>query len=371
MRILSVAAILMVSGAAAAAQTTLPVQPAVPAKFAGVYRMATAELVPPGTPGSTRSGPNVLFNNMLYTPYFATPTPGQEWVDEGALLNRNACATDQINGFDLAYCSAAADPTGNSGTITIRFYDQNVVCGGPPAWPSANCAYQLTGLPLGTPSGSTQCWNVHIDLGGGFECPATLAGSFHTEPSASSFGWSILVQQPITGPSCRTGGYQTYDSFTAYDRANGRPLGCHSFGGNPRASFGMKLYGPMANGIRYRSEAPAYPRPLDTLELVAASPIAQGRPADWEVSPVLSGHNYWLMVSTRPQDRAVLNGQGTLLLSAGDTLGLSPLSMPNGMGFFSVPGSPPGRIYVQAVETVGAFTQANVTALSNGLVHCF
>ncbi|TAH38236.1 MAG: hypothetical protein EYC70_06330 [Planctomycetota bacterium] len=364
----SIAFLASLSAAASAQAPSL--ERAVPARFAGVYRVADGTLLPPDAPNGARSGPSVLFNNMLHTVYFATPNPGEEWVDEGGLLDRNPCGQDQINGFDLPYCSAEPDATGNSGTLTIRFYDEMALCSGPPAWPAANCGYLITGVPLGSPTGDTRCWTLRVDLSGGFECPATLAQSFGTASTSMLFGWSIVVHQPVTGPSLRTGGYLTYDTVATFARPGGY-LGCRSFGFFPSARFGMKMYGPLPNGMRYRSQDPAYPRPLDTLELITTLPIEQGRPATWQVTAPQAGRSYWLVLSTLPQDRGVLGGQGTLLVSLADMATAQPIAMPNGVGFLNLPFNPPARLYVQAVETNGPFSPANVTALSNGMTHCF
>ena len=67
-----------------------------------------------------------------------------------------------MNSFDFTYCSATPDATGNSISIGITFYDENVFCAGP-TFTGASCLYDILGLPGGDANGALQCWIVTID----------------------------------------------------------------------------------------------------------------------------------------------------------------------------------------------------------------
>lgn len=357
-----------------AAQGQPIAQQAVTPKHFGTYKMATGEWIPATT--STRSGPEVLFNNTTPTNYYSAGGANQEWVDEGGLKDRNACETEQINGFIFAYCSTQRDLTQNSGTITITFYDDTTPCVGPSAFPVPNCAYQITGLPLGTPIGTIQCWNVTVDLDNGFECPTTLASNFRTEDANGAnrrFGWGFLPLQNNTGPIIAERGYRNDPNFVWFDRTNNTFTGCFNLPGGPPANFHMKMFGPPANSRRYYSADPAYPRALDTLALINTTPVTKGPPAEtWQVVNTTAGRSYWLVLSSTAVDNPVIGGTATLLAGFTTQLGPSPVMMPGGTLTADIPLTFPGTVlFTQAAETVGPLTAANVRAVSNGTAHCF
>ncbi|TAH37034.1 MAG: hypothetical protein EYC70_08610 [Planctomycetota bacterium] len=332
--------------------------------------MATGELLPSADANAPRRGPEVIFNNTIPDRYYAWPGyggPNQEWVDEGGLKDRNACLDEQVNGFDFNYCSSLADATGTSGVIEIAFYDDFIVCGGPPGWPASQCSYVLSGLPLGTPSGVIQCWTVAVDLSGGFECPATLRSSFRTEGSAPHglFGWGFIPYQDETGPLLRRGGYNSQCCFEWFDRNNRLHLGCFCVGCIPPESFGMRLYGPRANARRYVSDDPAWPRPLDTLSLDAQTAVAAAQPATWQVVNALAGRSYWLGFATAPADKSVAAGRATLLVDP--AVLMRSVHMPGGVLTGMLPVAPPSALFLQARES----SAGAVTGVSNGLRHCF
>ncbi|TAH39532.1 MAG: hypothetical protein EYC70_01735 [Planctomycetota bacterium] len=359
--------------AALGAQSTLPVYRGAPPRYAGVYRAATGEFVPAAR--GTRSGPAVLFNNTTRTTYYGVPGARQEWIDEGGLLDRNNCRSDQINGFQFGYCSTQPDATQSGGTIVITFYDETAVCTGPPDWPRVRCAYAVPDLPLGTATGGVQCWVVDVELEGGLECPATLASSFRTEDAAGAqrlFGWGFAPLQPNTGPRMAGPAYRTDNSFTWYDRTIGFFNGCFWFGGQPYASFHMQLLGPQPNSRVYRRMG--QPRPLDRLVLRNTTPVdaADPAPETWQVMNPRTGRRYWLLFSQRPQDRDALGGRASLLVRLPFLVDPSPVEMPGGVYSSALPAVIGiGELFVQALETSGAPTPAHITAVSNGLAHCF
>ena len=369
--------ILGLASAPLAAQRTATAAKAAPPQYLGTYRMASGELLPAAA--GTRRGPEVLFNNTTPTNYYSVPGALQEWIDEGGLRDRNACRTDQINGFQIGYCSTEPDPTQRSGTIAITFYDETTVCSGPARWPNPTCAYVIPNLPLGTAVGTIQCWVLDIDLEGGFECPATLAGNFRTEDAAGAnrlFGWGFVPVQANTGPFLAKGGYRASNDFVWFDRspAGGGLIGCFWFGGSPFAGFHLRAFGPRANSRVYGSEAAAYPRSLDTLELRNTTAVSKTDPGPetWSVMNTTAGRSYALAISMQAQDRAVLGGRATLLVELSSQIGPSPIPMPGGTLTAAIPSSLAARaLFVQAVESNGPLSPSNVTALSNGLAHCF
>ncbi|TAH38700.1 MAG: hypothetical protein EYC70_04850 [Planctomycetota bacterium] len=346
-------------------QTTLPVQRATPPKFAGVYKAATGEFSP--TTGGARSGPDVIFNNMVATNYYAVPGAGQEWIDEGGLVDRAGEFLDQINGFDFIYCSTDPAPTG---AITISFYRQTLECVGPllsgtPDGP--DCSYLLSGLPLGTPTGGLQCWIVHVDLSGGAECPSDQAFGFPTEDAQDVnrlFGWGFLPGDANTGPWLRQGGRRTTNNFLWWDSLGQAMVGCFWFGGTPFASFALRLYGGPEATWRYWPDAPG---PRDTLTLDSTA-VVPGQSATWSVAPTTAGRFYWLIAS--PDWNQFPAVGGTVLFDYPVILPPTPVSMPGGNLTTTVPQNLPERVWTQAVETsTPALMPASITGFSNSLVH--
>ncbi len=196
-----------------------------------------------------RLGPESIWNNNILTNYYSYGGADQEWIDEGLLIDRNSLGSsgsrEQINGFNFTYCSAVPDPGTGVVSTTITFYDENVVCNGPPNWPSAECGYILSGLPGGDPNGALQCWTVSVDLvGGGFECDLTT-----DEANNRLFGWGGAYHVDDTGPWLAVGGQGELALFVWFDptNSNGSFLGC--WWGPPFGSFAMQLYGNPRNAF--------------------------------------------------------------------------------------------------------------------------
>ena len=367
-------------GAGLTAQQQAPVHKAVTPKYAGTYKMATGEFIPGA--GAQRSGPVTIFNNTTPTNYYSVPGSNQEWIDEGILNKRTAtpglqAAVEQINGFEVIYCST--DPAA-SGTIIYTFYDETVECTGPtggvPGQP--NCAYALSGLPMGTPTGGIQCWIVTVDLEGGLECPNNAAETFRTTEQHTAnplFGWGILPQLDNTGPWLRKGGKGTTNDFVWYDRNAGTNVGCFWFGGVPFASFSMKMFGENANAhnIVDTDANPANGRwgsnPLDTLSLNSNGPdLVRGQLANFSVSPVVAGRTHVLVYSINQTQLANVIGAGGQRFTA-----LVPLAnaanqnfpMPGGTLITTLPANLPiARYYIQVFALVGGTGAGNVVAVS-------
>lgn len=366
----SVAYLLFLIGFAAslAAQTPLPTYRAVAPQFAGVYDPATGTLS--GGAGA-RLGPNVLYNNNSLTNYYSVPSAGFEWIDEGINCDKSTLWDDvQINGFDFTYCSSEPDPTQNSGSFTITFYDETIICQGP--LNGANyfnngyvCAYDITNLPLGSPNGQVQCWIVTVDLQGEFECPNTIEsqvchqGSIKAdEANGKLFGWGIIPRNPNTGPWLASGGKGTDNSFIEYDPF-GMFQGCFWFGGSPFASFAFRTFGRQ-DGLY--ACYPCAPDQLDILEIDAYFNIFGELCI--EVLNWLPSEDYSLLASFAPNEFSALNG--TVMVDY-PNLAVPALPFPQGSNKLTYNGTFPSIIYVQVVCHVGPLTPFTVTAFS----HCF
>ncbi len=375
-RTLSLGLLLAGLATPAVAQIQAPVQKATTPQFAGVYHMGEGTLDRSAT--SPRLGPAVLFNNMILSGYYSVPGAGQEWIDEGGLLDRNAPIPgdpdpwDQINGFDFVYCSTEPDPTQNSGTISITFYDETVRCAGPPTWPTANCAYDIIGLPLGGATGNIQCWIVTVDLMCGFECPPDMSGEFRTEDLGvvdRLFGWGFIPAQNNTGPWLAKGGYRRDNSFTWFDPTTGAFIGCFWFGGFPFANFAMRLYGNPANQ-RYLNP----PGAINPLCFSLDTEVIVGANVTFTLSPVDPNQWYWIVVSLADLPNPInLGAAGYVIIDPGQIIQTIPMGQGNGTVTLTIPGSASGLyVDVQLVCTSDSNppNPGNVTGLSNAIWIC-
>ncbi len=360
--LIAVAAVAL--SASVAAQNQVPVHKAVQPKFAGVYKVAEGAL---DTNASYRSLANVLFNNNMLEPYYSVPGANQEWVDEGLLVDPmpNASALTQINSFDFTYCSTEPDATGNSGTITITFYDEHVACTGP-TFTGAACAYDIVGLPLGDPNGNIQCWIVTIDLTG-VECTSAVGGLFRI---TTEFGWGIRPAQNNTGPWLSVGGNGIQDSFEWFDATNaaGRPLdstdpllGCFWFGGGPQvfANFAMRVCGPEGDEVVLRNANGAN-------DLDVSVTFQAGASSTWTINNP-TGQSNWLVASLGGVDVSV--GGWGLLINQATILPPTPISLgTNSVFTANVPASIPAGTISQMLSGT-ALSSSGIQASGNGHQH--
>jgi hypothetical protein len=223
-------------------------KPATAPQFAGVFHPSTGFQGSSGK--SPRSGPDSIFNCMVLSNYYSTPGTNQEWIDEGILRDRNANLVDQMNGFQFVYCSS--DTNANGITATFTFYEENIYCQGPPNWPTANCAYEIGGIPGGA-NGNLACWQIQIDLCG-FECDLPT-----NESQAQLFGWGCYWDNNTSGPWIASGGYGSECMFVWYDtnqpNANSGFQGCFWFGCLPFESFAIEMFGNPPESFSYSSAA--------------------------------------------------------------------------------------------------------------------
>lgn len=207
-------------------------------QYAGVYHPTRG--LDPGAPRS-RFGPEVIWNAHRLGNYYTIPGSNQEWIDEGILPQRHTELTEQINGMRFTYCSQDPNPNGLDGVV--RFYEETVICGGPPSWPSENCQYEVIGLPGASQAGIVECWTVDLDLSG-VECNLGLDVA-----SQQHFGWSVTWESDLTGPWLMAAPMPPGGdcSWVWYDRNESNPnqafLGCYWFGCIPLEQFTCALFG--------------------------------------------------------------------------------------------------------------------------------
>jgi len=351
-----VAVIALVAGAGAQQKAQMTVKKAATPQFAGVYTPSQGFV---SSNPNSRSGPDVLHNNMTLSNYYSVPGAYQEWVDEFAMADRGVNDTEQLNGFDFIYCSSEVDSaTGNTGTCTLNFYDENIYCGGPVNWPTADCSYAIAGIPMTDANGNFACWIVGVDLQGGAECNLTTEGA-----AMKLGGWGAVWDHGNTGPWLASGGYGNGDAFTWFDTLTGTLTGCYWFGGVPFAGFGIQMYGTVDDTQAYYSSAPDV---NDTLTYSCPTAVVGGSTATFEVADPASGADYRMIAA--PNSLEMGFNDGTLLVDYFNRFNGSPFLMPGGSLTVNVP-SLSGSVYTQAAETMGSAT--NVTAFSNGLVHHF
>jgi hypothetical protein len=334
------------------------------------------------TPQANRSlGPEVLFDSISCAAYYfgTLPGPKQEFVDEGALLDRGLSGVEEINGVSWEYCDLGF--VGAFDAI-LSLYTDTVTGVGPSAWvpgvPSfADCLYLITGLPDGG------CWNVMVDLSGGGECMLPQ-NSNPASGAMGTFGWSVTslstlslsgplltVQACATAPSRRdlvewrdwTGAFAgTPYSYVRTLNGTGAPKVSQNFS---VALFGTpedvrSCSGSGSNDtLRLQARDNAEPGALLDLVVEAADPVAR---------------SYVLLVATGAcQDLLVLNGYGTWTRHvAVGSLVVTTLFTATGPVFGSslaIPaGAPPDSLAtMQIVEVNGLSGSDSVSQASNGI----
>jgi hypothetical protein len=355
------AVIALISGATAQQKQQMNVQKAsVNPTFAGVYHPSTGLVS--GNGNTAKSGPDELYNNNALSNYYSIPGTDQEWVDNGLLADRNHDSAEQINGFNFTYCSAAANSVDN----VIRFYDESVYCGGPTNWPTADCSYDIPGLPGGS-NGNLACWIVTMDLCGGFECDLTT-----TAAQNRSFGWSSTWNDASTGPWIADGGAGQTDSFTWWDtnaaNANSGYQGCFWFGGIPWAGFAMAAVGNPVETTSYSSAGG--PGADDSLCLSMDVSAQGGATVNLTVSDAagVAVASTWFASATATDislmgpfgiDAHLLSNYGTKAFESVSATGVHTLTVPGGAGG--------GMTWYSQGATLDA--AGAPTAMSNGLAH--
>jgi len=340
-----------------------------PVKYLGEYQMASGEWSL-----ASRAGSRVLYNCTTWGNYYSTvgnsgtTVADQLWIDEGVIADSNGSNVDQVNGFDFAYCSSDLDPTGNSGSIGIYFYDDYTPCTTPPA---ATCAYVITGLPLGS-NGNTACWGVGIDLEGGSECTTDAAALFQTTDagvSDRSFGWAFgsnpgmsgmndtgsIMDLPCATPVQSAGCGSGNQNFFWWEDPAGAWNGCYWFGGIPYASFSMKMYAPGSGTANY-----GYGNGIT----LSCDTYAQGGNSTFSSVGHSPSNTITLAVSQSTWD---LSFAGQTILVQYPFMATLPMDAATGTVSVTIPTGVPDPVYCMVIECAGAFNPGNFANASNGV----
>ncbi|MHC4380385.1 MAG: hypothetical protein ACYSU1_04775 [Planctomycetota bacterium] len=304
-----------------------------------------------------RSGPETLFEN-LGGYFYTVPPVGSEFVSDGAFPQRGVLADEQVNGFDFDYCST--DP--GSIDAEIRFYTDTNCTTGPSG--AAACTYALAGLPGDTSGFGISCWNVSVDLSGGFECTLpqeTTAGG--QEP----FGWSEVFTNAagtaLSGPILASG-FDYGSTNCMYDIPSGTSLaGSHT----------MTIFGSVMD-TRSLSDTVNL-RPGNVLELTVDLPVKPAATVTYTAEGASPGTTYALVASVAPSGSfpGIGVGNNTSLLLQPPILAPSPLTMVQSGNtatlVVALPASLPATLTTQVFGFSGAIAPANIVEGSNALIH--
>lgn len=288
----------LVLGGAALAQQSSPVsiRPATPAKYAGIYHVATDTWTRSASPVA-QIGVDVLYDNTCVGAVYRGLAAGESLIDSGRLPSTSSptSATSLtgtansylVDGMDMFYC------TGESVIdIQMAFYD----CYSPCADASAltpTAVFDFLGAPgtVGT-TGSLACWIITVDLAAttlAFNLAADCDGTYDADPTLDNFGWSYEQITPpasgvpggpasagdpfsvlgsgqgsgcpygdgtVWGGDLNTDGFLEGTGIGSDDvfevDLGGSMTGCLFFGGylqgSPYSSFALRLFGDAASG---------------------------------------------------------------------------------------------------------------------------
>lgn len=346
----------------------------------GVYKIDSGFEV---TAQAQRSGPETLFNNREgVTYYYTTVADTDEYIDDGSFAQRGVTGQEQVNGIVWNYCSGLPDAVGDALDTEFRMYDDTTFNVGPSSWAAgtfergASCAFGIVGLPGDTALTGLSCWEVTLDMAGGFEC--TLPQEL-TLGGAEQFGWSMMYLDVAgtTGPYIDSNvgttqvSYGMTDGFEWFDllAVGAEHQGNFWFGGGAKlqGNFNITMSGNVNDTQAYYSAAPGA---NDTVDWQATNEIRGGTLAGWMVTNPDGTSNYGMLVSNGAADSPVVaGGTASLLVNAGGLLtGPIPMGTAGSFGV-NLPPSVPANIFTQAVQHTGALSPANTTAASNGLHH--
>jgi len=340
------------------------------------------------TPGGNRAlGPDVLFdttgNFSYYYGVVGSDTTKQEWLDDTWLPNRGLSGEEQITGMGWNYCEGGYTQYFDA---YFSIYRDTFACAGPSAWvparPSfAECVYGIGGLP------GSGCWNVTIDLSGGFEC--VVPDSSNPQSGAQgTIGWSVTPfncnNTPYLGPFIAKLADLSPGSQDLFEWRDWSGLyfgsyvygGCFWFGGIPQVigEFQVAFYGAAADVQNcYGSHS------LDSLLLEAANAPENGATWNFNLSGVGGAGRFYLLVQPDLSgvdtcDQAATHGNGGLFTRQVAIPGTIPLSLgvqsADFSGSLAVPSRPVDlRVIFQVigVPLAGPVSPAQVAAASNGL----
>jgi hypothetical protein len=267
-----------------------------PVRRAGVFSVATGTWTRNASLANV-TGPDTIYNNICSAVYFGSQSTGEKWQHRSRVPSPTGphspsvfyglprfdeapgCQTSYtINGFEVAYCSRIAQTGGVGLTYQYEFANLYDECGAADMVP--DYSFTVTGLPVGTSTGTQQCWVVDIDLSAttpafvlqadgngvydgsdqfGFSFGPTSSGVTSTGPIiAGNVSWTggahAGPQTPCTGTdgtiwdspinlSEAGTGMSSNDFFRVTGgTGSGTAPGCYFFGGIPYADFYLKLF---------------------------------------------------------------------------------------------------------------------------------
>lgn len=355
----------------------------------GAYDFQHGFTVSPG--GNRALGPDVLFdttgNFAYYYAVVGSDTTKQEWVDDTWLPNRGLSGEEQITGMGWNYCEGGSTQYFDA---YVSLYRDTVGCTGPSAWvpglPSfADCIYGIGGLP------GSSCWNVTIDLSGGYEC--VLPDSSNPQSGAKgTIGWSVTPfncnNTPHLGPFIARQADMSPGSQDLFEWRDWNGLyfgsyvsgGCYFFGGFPRTigEFQVAFYGAAADVQNcYGSNG------LDSLLLEAVNAPENASVWNFNVSGVGGAGRFYLLMQPDLSgldgcDQATMAGNGGMFTRQVALAGTTPLSLGvQSVDFSGAVGVPANPVNLHAlcqvicVPLTGPVSPANVAAASNGLMSTF
>lgn len=329
--------------------------------------------------GSRTIGPDVLYDTIGNPAYYYGvfgSAEKQELLDSLQLPNRGLSGEEQVNGMSWNYCEGGYTAYFSA---YLSLYTDTVACVGPSAWipgvPSfADCFYRIDNLP------GSGCWNVTIDLSGGFEC--TLPDLTNPASGAQgSIGWSVTPfntnGSPYLGPFINAGppppGSQpTFD----WRDWSGQYFGAYVHGGCfISGDFLVALYGsPIDVQSCFGSNS------LDTLVFEATNAVENGAPFHFDVTGVGGSGRFYLLCQpdgvggTDVCDQATMAGSGGAFTRQVALSGVRLHSLGvQGTDFsasMAVPANPVNShvlFQVASFNLTGPIKPSNVIAASNGI----
>ncbi len=325
--------------------------------YAGTFHPAQG-FIPDGG-RSARVGPRVILNNSGAVKYYTYSYTDQEWIDDYFLEDLATDHTEQITDMSFTYCSSESNPNGVA--VTMNFYDESIYCAGPVNWPTADCAYTLSGLPGGN-NGAAACWILTLDFTG-VECNLTT-DTFGNQ----LMGWGQHWHSDNSGPVVANSSPGRTNYFTWWDHSapNGNQFnGCYWFGGHPEANFGITLYGGPVDTNRYWAEdLGGSSTAFDNAVLDVDAEVKSGNLVTFNLAPRVGGASFdaMLLVHSKNAASAPISYMGGNALIDPSTMIQRPPG-PTSQSYVVPPVS--GDYYTQAAGISGG----QIVGLSNGLRH--
>jgi len=211
----ALAGALLPSGRAFAQDSSLDIQPCEAPIYAGVYRVATGELMPPVDElGAT---PGVLYRNDCFTGFFSAMLNGSTVLDDGRIPtttspspNTGTIDNYRVTTFQIAYCTR--DLTGVF-SIRVRFWEASLqtatTCTNLAGLGTPTADILLTNLPGSATTGTLACFTVDIDLTGASEfCfRGDSNGTFDFDAFQNGFGYGLTMLGQTGTTTTTTGGF--------------------------------------------------------------------------------------------------------------------------------------------------------------------